>query len=113
MNKLWCSVALMWLAGTALAGKRPPRRAAARAEAKKPAAASEKVTGEVVDITCLLGHDGKGDKHASCAQKCLSAGLPAGLVIDGKLYLVTMKDHTAPAAKLASYGGKLVSATGQ
>jgi hypothetical protein len=87
---------------------------AAWAADKKPAAAKadDKITGEVVDITCFAASDGKGDKHASCAQKCLSAGMPAGIVADGKLYVVTMKDHSAPSAKLAALGGKMVTATG-
>ncbi len=81
---------------------------------KKPAAVkpADKITGEVVDITCFASHDAKGEKHASCGTKCISAGLPAGIVADGKLYVVTMKDHTAPSAKLAAWAGKEVVATG-
>jgi hypothetical protein len=84
--------------------------------AKKPAAdapkKADKLTGEVVDITCFAQHEAKGDKHASCAAKCLAAGMPAGIVADGKLYVVTMKDHTAPNAKLAAWAGKEVTAMG-
>jgi hypothetical protein len=74
--------------------------------------AADKITGEVVDITCLANHEAKGDKHAACASKCLSAGMPAGILANGKLYVVTMKDHTAPGAKLAAWAGKEVTASG-
>ena len=85
--------------------------------AKKPAAdatakKADKLTGEVVDITCFAQHEAKGDKHASCASKCLAAGMPAGIIAEGKLYVVTMKDHTAPNAKLAAWAGKEVTAMG-
>ena len=82
------------------------------ADKAKPAKAGDKIVGEVVDITCFASHEAKGEKHASCAQKCLSAGMPAGIYADGKLYVVTTTDHTAPSAKLAAFGGKMVTATG-
>ena len=84
--------------------------------ADKPAgktAAKDKLTGEVVDITCYASHGAKGDKHAACAQKCLSGGMPAGIVADGKLWVVTMKDHTSPSTKLAAWAGKNVTAEGE
>src|SRR5690242_8722084 len=75
-------------------------------------AKSSKITGEVIDITCYANHGAKGDKHASCAQKCLSGGMPAGILANGKLYVATMKDHSSPTAKLAAFAGKMVNATG-
>jgi hypothetical protein len=83
--------------------------------ADKPAgktAAKDKITGEVVDITCYASHAAKGDKHAACGTKCLQGGLPAGIVADGKLWVVTMGDHTAPGPKLAAWVGKSVTAEG-
>lgn len=81
--------------------------------ADKPAAkAKDKLTGEVVDITCYASHAAKGEKHAACAQKCLTSGMPAGIVADGKLWVVTMADHTSPGAKLAAWAGKNVTAEG-
>lgn len=86
---------------------------AGRADEKKPAPPKQdKLTGEVIDITCFANHDAHGDKHAACAAKCLAAGMPAGILSGGKLYVVTMKDHTAPNAKLAAWAGKEVTATG-
>lgn len=45
------------------------------------AAKSGELTGEVVDITCYMDHDSKGEKHAACAQKCIAKGLPVGLLV--------------------------------
>jgi hypothetical protein len=82
------------------------------ADGAKPAAGKDKLTGEVVDITCYASHAGKGEKHAACAQKCMQSGLPAGIVADGKLYTVIMSDHSSPNTKLAAWAGKTVTATG-
>jgi hypothetical protein len=76
--------------------------------ADKPAAPADKLTGEVVDITCYASHAAKGEKHTACAQKCLQSGMPAGIVADGKLWIATMADHTSPSTKLASFAGKTV-----
>jgi predicted type IV restriction endonuclease len=84
----------------------------AAADEKKAAGKTDKITGEVVDITCYANHGAKGEKHAACAQKCLSGGMPAGIVSDGKLWVVTMKDHSAPSTKLSAWAGKLVTAEG-
>jgi hypothetical protein len=80
--------------------------------ADKPAGKKDKITGEVVDITCYASHAAKGEKHAACGTKCLQGGLPAGIVADGKLWVVTMGDHTAPGPKLAAWVGKSVTAEG-
>jgi hypothetical protein len=75
--------------------------------------ATEKLTGEVVDITCYVDHGGKGEKHAACAQKCITNGMPVGIVAEGKLYAVILSSHESPNAKLAPYAGKLVTITGK
>lgn len=80
---------------------------------KTAAAGKDKITGEVVDITCYASHGAKGEKHAACAQKCLTGGMPAGIVADGKLWVVTMNDHSSPSTKLAQWAGKTVTAEGQ
>lgn len=71
------------------------------------------LVGEVVDITCYLDHESKGEKHATCAEKCITGGLPVGLLVGAKLYLIVMSDHTTPNAKLAPFAGKRVTVTGQ
>lgn len=81
--------------------------------AQKPKTAkSEKITGEVVDVTCFANHGAKGEKHATCAQKCLTSGMPAGILSNGILYIATMADHTSPSTKLAPFAGKNVTAAG-
>jgi hypothetical protein len=96
-------IASLMISGMALADK----------PAGKTAAAKDKITGEVVDITCYASHGAKGEKHAACAQKCLTGGMPAGIVADGKLWIVTMNDHSSPSTKLAAWAGKTVTAEGQ
>jgi hypothetical protein len=104
---------ILLAAGAATAGDKKAPAATPAPAAKAPAASADKLAGEVVDITCYTMGESKGDKHASCASKCISAGMPAGIVAEGKLYLVTMKDHTAPSTKLAALAGKSVNATGK
>jgi hypothetical protein len=72
-----------------------------------------KLTGEVVDITCYLDHESKGEKHSACARKCIESGMPVGLLAGGKLYAVIVSSHESPNAKLAPYAGKLVTITGK
>jgi hypothetical protein len=104
---------VLGLSSLAMADKKAEKPAAAAPSGKAAApAGGDKITGEVVDITCYASHEAKGEKHATCAAKCLEKGMPAGIVADGKLYVVTMKDHTAPGAKLAAWAGKQVTATG-
>jgi hypothetical protein len=74
--------------------------------------ASNKLTGEIVDITCYVDHQSKGEKHAACAQKCISAGNPVGIVADGRLYVVIQDNHESPNARLAPFAGQLVTITG-
>jgi hypothetical protein len=99
-------VSLLLLGGAAYADD---KKAPEKKEDKK---AQDKITGEVVDITCLANHGAQGEKHAACASKCLAAGMPAGILAGGKLYVATMADHTAPNTKLAAWAGKEVVATG-
>jgi hypothetical protein len=102
-------ISLLLISGGAFADQKAKPEKAAPA----PAAAKDKITGEVVDITCFSARDAKGDKHAACASKCLAAGMPAGILAGGKLYVATMADHTAPSAKLAAWAGKEVTAAGK
>lgn len=43
------------------------------------------VTGELIDTACFTTSDGeaKGKDHAACATKCLSTGIPAGIMPEG------------------------------
>jgi hypothetical protein len=71
-------------------------------------------TGEIVDMGCYLGHVARGADHKECALKCVSEGMPMGLLTkQGALYLLTMNhDNPDPYNKLKSMAGKTVIVTG-
>jgi hypothetical protein len=76
---------------------------------------TKSVTGEVVDLGCYLGHAARGEKHVSCATKCLAQGMPMGLLTsNGTLYLVTLDHENAdPYNGLKDMAGKNVTVTGE
>lgn len=86
------------------------------AESKGAAAkpAPKTLKGELVDTGCYLGHEARGEKHISCASKCIANGMPMGLLTaDGKLYLITMSHESAdPYNALKGMAGKTVEVTG-
>jgi len=56
------------------------------------------VKGEIVCMGCYMGHNAQGAEHKSCGTKCVTGGMPMGLVTaDGKLYLLTMSHESADA----------------
>jgi len=87
--------------------------AAEKSGDKAPAKASA-VQGEVLDLSCYLGHGGMGEGHAGCAAKCLKGGQPMGLLgTDGAVYIL-YADHgdAAPYEKAKDFAGKKVEITG-
>lgn len=80
-----------------------------------PAAAPQVFTGEIMDLACYLQHpeSGQGAEHAACAAQCINKGLPAGLKVGTKLYLLVGKGHDSVADKLAPLAGKQAKITGQ
>jgi hypothetical protein len=78
------------------------------------AGAHKTITGEVVDTGCYLGHAARGEKHVSCATKCINQGMPMGLLTStGTLYLLTLNhDNADPYNALKAMAGKMVSVTG-
>ncbi len=76
------------------------------------------LTGEVVDLMCYLDHGAKGEKHKSCAEKCIKSGGPVGLLSGEDLYLVIgehqpMNDQLASkAAQTVTLKGKVVEKNG-
>ncbi len=71
------------------------------------------VKGEVIDMACYLDHGAKGEKHAECAQTCISSGLPVGIKADdGKTYLV-IGEHKTLNSELAPLAGKTVTVKGK
>ena len=81
---------------------------------KSAPAARKTISGEVVDTGCYLGHAARGEKHVSCATKCINQGMPMGLLTaDGTLYLLTMNhDNADPYNQLKAQAGKKVQVTG-
>jgi len=72
------------------------------------------INGELVDMGCYIGHMAKGEKHTSCAAKCIAGGMPMGVLTStGQLFLLTM-DHANPDAynKAKEMAGKQVKVTG-
>lgn len=76
---------------------------------------TKSVSGEVVDMGCYLGHGARGEKHISCATKCINNGMPMGLLTsNGTLYLLTLNhDNADPYNQLKTMAGKNVTVTGQ
>ena len=82
-------------------------------ERGKDAAASKEVTGEVVDMMCYVDHNAMGEKHGqSCGAKCIRSGGPAGIVSEGKAYLV-VGEHKPMNDELAGYCGKTITLKGK
>lgn len=72
------------------------------------------IQGEVVDLSCYLSHEGRGEKHAKCAIACIKKGLPMGILTDdGKLFVV-LEDHAKADAyqQLKKSAAKKVTVTG-
>jgi hypothetical protein len=71
------------------------------------------VKGEVLDMACYLDHGASGEKHAGCAEKCISSGLPVGIKdASGKVYFV-IGEHKPMNSELAPYAGKEVTLKGK
>lgn len=77
---------------------------AAAGHAAHASATEVTVRGEILDMACWVAHEGKGPKHAACAQKCLKDGQPMGLLAsDGSVYLL-FGDHSDTSAYSTARG---------
>ena len=104
---------LLFAAGVALVLACSAATAGDEKTAKAEAKASV-VTGEVLDLSCYLGHGGMGEGHAGCAAKCVKGGAPVGLLgADGTVY-VLFADHSdgSPYEQVKELAGKKVEVTG-
>ncbi len=108
-------IAIALTAGAALAAL----PLAAQTNAAPKPSSEVTVSGEVLDMACYLDHGANGDKHAGCAEKCISSGLPVGLKgMDGKTYLLIGEHMPANdvlaklAAQTITVKGKLVTRDG-
>ena len=74
---------------------------------------TKKVTGEVIDMACYIDHNAIGEKHADCAKKCITSGLPVGLKADdGNTYLL-IGEHKPLNSELAEYAAKKITVEGK
>jgi hypothetical protein len=70
------------------------------------------VTGELVDMACFMAHEGRGAKHAKCAEQCVLGGAPLGLATkEGKVWLLIEDHSSAKTRKPYLEAKKLVSKT--
>jgi hypothetical protein len=86
---------------------------AALAVAAVPAWAGDKVTGEVIDMSCYLHHPATstGNGHKKCAETCAKKGLPMGLLTDDKQVYLLLEDHDNPKAYAAALAKAAEKAT--
>ncbi len=81
----------------------------------KSAAKETTITGEVVDISCYLGHGARGEGHKACAESCAKAGGALGILTsDGKLYVSLLPDNhkSGPNEKLMGFIARNVTVNG-
>jgi hypothetical protein len=71
------------------------------------------LTGEVVDLHCYTSRGAHGPEHAGCSNACLARNVPAGLLVDGQLYLLLNEKPVVVSEKVAGLAGKTVKATGK
>lgn len=92
------------------AAKEGAKKEAPKKEAKKaPAKKAREFSGTLVDAKCWsMDHKNVGDKHGDmegCGKACLSSGLPAGLLVGHRLYVLAadpkaLADHVGQKAKV-------------
>ena len=74
------------------------------------------IRGEVIDVSCYVSHEARGEAHKDCAVACMKAGQPAGILEEstGKMYVaVKEEDHlTNPNIELIPYAAKMVEVKG-
>jgi hypothetical protein len=77
------------------------------------ATAGDKVTGEVVDLSCYLHHPdtSTGTSHRKCAETCAKKGLPMGLLTSDKQVYLLLEDHENPKAYAAALAKAAQQAT--
>ena len=89
-------------------------------ETKAKAAAVDvktvKLTGEVIDLSCYLDHEGKGKEHRKCAEACLlEKHVPAGLLGDDGSVVLLVADHKHEKefAPIPGWAAERITVTGK
>ncbi|HVB04186.1 MAG TPA: hypothetical protein VNE41_10770 [Chitinophagaceae bacterium] len=72
------------------------------------------VKGEVLDMSCYMASGAHGASHMDCAEKCIKAGAPVGLLTStGKVYLlVANQDKPEAYSKVKMKAGEQIQVTG-
>jgi hypothetical protein len=72
------------------------------------------VKGEVIDITCYMRHDSRGEQHVKCALSCAELGMPLGVLEEGtnQIYLLLPPGHEDPKGPVLAFIGKPVEIEG-
>jgi len=73
------------------------------------------LTGEILDTYCFMMNpeEGQGEGHAKCAKACIKKGIPPGLLVDGKVYVLLGKGHKAANDQVVEFAGKMVTIKGK
>ena len=116
MKRILVVAAVLTMAFAAMAAAQCTPTAKAATPAAKPAAEMAKtttLTGEVVDLSCYMGHGAKGMDHAKCATGCITKGQPVGfLTTDGALYVILGQNHETANKQVVDFAGKKSTITG-
>lgn len=77
-------------------------------------AEAETWSGEVLDLACYVAKHAKGPDHADCAETCVKAGQPMGLLTDdGEVFLLAAShEDGAPYEALKDLAGHKAEVTG-
>ena len=106
-------IMVMGIVSIAAAQCTPAAKAATPAAKPAEAAKTTTLTGEVVDLSCYMGHGAMGADHAKCAMSCITKGQPVGfLTSDGNLYVILGQDHKTANAQVVDFAGKKSTITG-
>lgn len=88
------AVAGLALAASAHEGEDHSKHGAGHGKAAPAAVDTVTITGEVLDLSCYLGHGAKGRDHQKCAKACLlDKKVPAGLLTADGTVLLLVPDH--------------------
>ena len=99
----------MWIAAVVIAAAGATIAGVAKAEGAKT------IRGELLDLTCYMGHGAQGTKHQECATMCIKEGLPMGLLTkEGAVYVI-VEDHDNKDAyqSLKGLAAEQVEVTGE
>jgi hypothetical protein len=72
------------------------------------------IQGELIDTACYTASDGdaKGKGHAKCAAKCMSTGIPAGILPEGSTDANAVMFLLTNPAPLAPYAAQTIKVEG-